>query len=374
MDEKDKMPKESQETTDPATPAVPAPAETATDATDAASTAAEPEHAPEAQPTSAPVEPAAQTAPTAEATSTAPATPATPETQPTYQTPVAAPSPTPVAAPSPTPALVLGILAIVFCWIPIVGIVLGIVAIVQAGKYFNAGGTESSAKGGKICGIIGIVLSAIMIVMNAIMMFVGLAAINEANSYDTYNRNAAVESIASSQSYTDEDDQAVFDAVDPYLDQLKNKDPQTVATIANLMESSFDEAMAEYDLGITLKGCGVDPTELATEMIDGFDYTQDYVYGSGDEVEAHYDVNVRSLADIVSALYDELIEMNSELYSGDITEQEVYAKVGTALMNAVKNTEPDESYFDVDVENVGGKWQLDLDSWQDELEYFFSFD
>lgn len=42
-------------------------------------------------------------------------------------------------------------------------------------------------------------------------------------------------------------------------------------------------------------------------------------------------------------------------------------------MNAVKNTEPDESYFDVDVESVDGKWQLDLDSWQDELEYFFSF-
>ena len=65
--------------------------------------------------------------------------------------------------------------------------------------------------------------------------------------------------------------------------------------------------------------------------------------------------------------------MRSDINSGDMSEQEVYTQIGTALMNAVKNTEPDESYFDVDVESVDGKWQLDLDSWQDELEYFFSF-
>lgn len=364
MDEKDKMPEASQETTDQAAPAanvtepaVPtdaAPVATP-DATPAQTpAAAQPEAAaPEAQPAPAPAEPVAA--------------PVAPAAQPAYQAPVAAP----VAAPSPTPALILGILAIVLCWIPIVGIVLGIVAIVQAGKYFNAGGTESSAKGGKICGIIGIALSAIMIVMNAVMMFIGLAAIDELSNYDTSGRNIAIESSASTS--VDAEDQEVYDAVDPYLDQIKNKDPQMVSTIANLMESSFDEAMGEYDLGITLRGCGVDPTELATAMIDGFDYTPDYVFGSGDEAEANYDVNVRSLADILDALYDELIEMNSEVYSGDMTEQEVYAKVGTALMNAVKNTDPDESYFDVDVEMKNGKWQLDLDSWQDELEYFFSF-
>ncbi len=360
MDEKDMTPEVSQETTDQAT--------TSPDVTAEPSATTEANKTVEPTPTATPV--AAETEATIPVSepAPAPAQPTDPAAQPVYQAPVSAP----VAPPSPTPALVLGILAIVLCWIPIVGIALGIIAIVQAGKYFNAGGTENSAKGGKICGIIGIALSAIMIVMNAVLMFIGLAAIDELDNYSTPNRNAAIESSASS-SYADGEDQAVFDAVDPYLDQLKNKDPQMVTTIANLMETSFDDAMEEYELGITLAACGVDPTELASAMIDGFDYSPDYVFGSGDEAEANYDVNVRSLALILDALYDELIEMRSDINSGDMSEQEVYTQIGTALMNAVKNTEPDESYFDVDVESVDGKWQLDLDSWQDELEYFFSF-
>ncbi|MCI9628116.1 MAG: hypothetical protein HFJ64_02635 [Eggerthellaceae bacterium] len=360
MNEKDMTPEASQEMTDQAT--------TSPDVTAEASATTEANKTVESTPAATPV--AAETEATIPTTEPAPAptTPVDPAAQPVYQAPMSAP----VVTPSPTPALVLGILAIVLCWIPIVGIVLGIIAIVQAGKYFNAGGTESSAKGGRVCGIIGIVLSVIMIVINAVMMFIGLAAFDELNSYSTPNRNAAIESSASS-AYVDEEDQAVFDAVDPYLDQLKNKDPQMVTTIANLMEASFDDAMEEYELGITLAACGVDPTELASAMIDGFDYSPDYVFGSGDEAEANYDVNVRSLALILDALYDELIEMRSDINSGDMSEQEVYTQIGTALMNAVKNTEPDESYFDVDVESVDGKWQLDLDSWQDELEYFFSF-
>ena len=71
-------------------------------------------------------------------------------------------------APGAVASLVCGIISIVLCWVPIVGLVLGIIAIVAAGKAkgaaqanpekFEMGGVRV---GGFVCGIIGTVLSGI---------------------------------------------------------------------------------------------------------------------------------------------------------------------------------------------------------------------
>ena len=85
------------------------------------------------------------------------------------------------AAPSSTAALVLGIVSLVtfFCY-GIVGIVLGIIAIAQANKSIQASNenpgmySESSignAKAGKIMGIIGIILGA-LVLLYVIFIFV----------------------------------------------------------------------------------------------------------------------------------------------------------------------------------------------------------
>lgn len=104
------------------------------------------------------------------------------------QTPVpAAPTPPAPAAPAPlkkglaTAALVLGIVAIVGAWIPIlnigsiiialVGLVLGIVAIVQAIK-----GTAA----GKVMAIVGASLSALAIIIAIVVNAATVAAVDEA--------------------------------------------------------------------------------------------------------------------------------------------------------------------------------------------------
>lgn len=76
--------------------------------------------------------------------------------------------------PNSTAVLVLGILSIVFCFCyGIIGIVLGIIAIVLASKGMaaykaNPSGYSLSSfnnlKAGRICGIIGLILSCIYIV------------------------------------------------------------------------------------------------------------------------------------------------------------------------------------------------------------------
>ena len=86
--------------------------------------------------------------------------------------------------PNSVGVLVLGILSIVFCWgYGVVGIVLGIIALSLAGKANtllnqNPGiyspASINNMKAGKICAIIGLVLSALFLIYIIIVIaFVG---------------------------------------------------------------------------------------------------------------------------------------------------------------------------------------------------------
>lgn len=86
--------------------------------------------------------------------------------------------------PNSTAILVLGILSIVFCWCyGIIGMVLGIIALVLSGKAKKlyeenpsayTVGSFNNMKGGRICGIIGICLSALYLVFIVVyIIFIG---------------------------------------------------------------------------------------------------------------------------------------------------------------------------------------------------------
>ena len=89
--------------------------------------------------------------------------------------------------PNSAAVLVLGILSIVFCFCyGFIGLVLGIIAIVLAGKanaIYNANPTNftvssfNNLKAGKICAIIGTILSALMLVYIIVVFFIVGAAI-----------------------------------------------------------------------------------------------------------------------------------------------------------------------------------------------------
>lgn len=89
--------------------------------------------------------------------------------------------------PNATAVLVLGILSLVFCWCyGIIGLTLGIVAIILASKanklYLDSPSSysESSYKNmraGRICGIIGVCLSSIYVIIFIIYIVVLGAAL-----------------------------------------------------------------------------------------------------------------------------------------------------------------------------------------------------
>lgn len=72
-----------------------------------------------------------------------------------------------------TAALVLGIVSLLGICVPILGIILGIIAIVMAGMAKKEGYTEGKQKAGLILGIIGIVVSIVMWIVNIFILTSG---------------------------------------------------------------------------------------------------------------------------------------------------------------------------------------------------------
>ncbi len=107
------------------------------------------------------------------------ATPPTPPNQAFQQPP-------PRELPNSTAVLVLGIISIVGCFCyGIVGVTLGIISLILAGRataIYNqnpAQYTVTSFKNmnaGKICGIIGLVISSLWMLFWAYLLFIGIAA------------------------------------------------------------------------------------------------------------------------------------------------------------------------------------------------------
>ncbi len=94
--------------------------------------------------------------------------------------------------PNATVSLVLGILSIVICGI---GFILGIIGIVMANKdlalYRNNPGVYSegsfnNSKTGRICSIIGIILSSLVVIFYIvwIIFFIGLASSTGSGKWD----------------------------------------------------------------------------------------------------------------------------------------------------------------------------------------------
>lgn len=308
--------------------------------------------------------------------------PTPPVQQPVYATPapeapIAAPG---QAQPSPTGALVCGILAIVFCFIPIVGIVLGVVAIVLAGKYFKAGGTLGQGKAGRICGIVGIALSIIMMIVSAIMTFASIAFVNEyanTRSSDSYSYSSSAYTQSSSIDTTEEE-QAVEDVVAARLQQIEDRDPAALAEIQTEMESTFEEAMASAfgGEGMTMASCGMDPAQIVDSMLEGFTYEAAYMMvdgtEEGDTAEANFYVTMRDMYEILDDINDVISARATELRSLD--EAQLQIELGKIVTAAIDEADPDEEQlFDVDLTYEDGAWVIDDETWESEINFFFGF-
>lgn len=74
-------------------------------------------------------------------------------------------------------ALIFGIASLALCYVPFVGLIAGILAIVISGLYFKSGEKEKVqlVTAGRACGIIGLILSLVVLAAGVVKVIAALA-------------------------------------------------------------------------------------------------------------------------------------------------------------------------------------------------------
>lgn len=187
-------------------------------------------------------------------------------------------------------ALVCGILSIVFCAGTLFGLILGIVAIVLASSYVKQNGPNTKAKIGKICGIIGSILSALMFILT---MFLGcslLAAVGGASIADSASNSSASSTYDDSASDSSSDapsseswaadtetEEAIKQDLEPRLDAWVNQTPEGLAEVAQMSNEEFQASTS-----FQLSDIGINPEEYAKWQLEGVTYEIEGVYARDD--------------------------------------------------------------------------------------------
>lgn len=128
-----------------------------------------------------------------------------------------------------TASLVLGIVAIVFFFTAIGGILFGIIAIIL-GALSMKGGSSGKAKGGIVCGIVGLLLSILM----TVGLVVGVAMLDYDNS--DFGETPITEDFGGSMPAPSEE-------TDP--SEPPTESPQTGATASGIDFSNIDATIAD---------------------------------------------------------------------------------------------------------------------------------
>ena len=267
-------------------------------------------------------------------------------------------------------SLVCGILAILFSGTVLLGIVLGIVAIVLAVKAVSEAGKDGKATGGKVCGIVGIVFSVITLVLYMVLGLGVLAYVNSYSEIEPYSGSSdtlsAVPGVSDSQVSGEE--AAIEAAAAVELDKLKGKDAAVVQQLA----AEADETLADAT-GYSLTDLGVDPIGFVEWLMTDFDYqfdgVTDYADGTG---SAHATVTMRdSMAFATTFMEDAQAALDAGEMQG-MDEAAAKARLGELYKAAMdKTTGMTDDYVTFDMVKVGDAWQVDDDSLAAELDYLF---
>ena len=303
----------------------------------------------------------------------------------------------PASTGKATVALVLGIAAIVICFIlPIVGspvgIILGIVAIVMAGSFIKVNGPFGRAKAARICGIVGLVLSILSLLLGvavaALFGWVGMSIYDDLAVTDVYE---IIDDFDSDYSY-DYDytlpdyaqvpDGAPFDAsaltsdeklavevVSNEFDNLCAGEVGVLENIGAIADQGFYEAT-----GLWFADCGIDPIEYASAITQGLTYEVDQVAIEGDSGYVGVYVTCKDIFSIYEDVYEGLAELVSAPGAEGMTDAEYNQHAGMILMSAVRDADivANCNWAIIDVEYMNGEWRVFDETWDFEMDYMFS--
>lgn len=286
-------------------------------------------------------------------------------------------------------ALVCGILALVFCG-SVVSIVLGLVAISLAGKAAKQVGKDAKATGGKICGVVGIALSVVMLVASvflAVLSFnifeeesleslasagaefiseeLGATNVPDASGSDLVGSGAWEGGPASESADEAAAKAAVEDVLAAFLPAW--------GAAAEATAFALDEEFSENN-GLRLAELGVEPEAFSEWLFVGYVVEDAFIYGDGVAGWVDVTVTMRDLYEF-SYLFEDKVDAFAETaeYARIANDETALtAKVGELFRSAMDETEETtDVYLMFDVVKNNGVWEVDPESLGNELEYLF---
>lgn len=268
--------------------------------------------------------------------------------------------------------LVLGILSIVTAGVPVVGIALGVAALVASAKAIKRYGKDGKAVAGRVCGIVGIAFSAVVLAASV----VGTAAFtshlseftapSDRGSYSSSTFNE--EDPAGYLADVDADDRAAEEAVRVELDKFAAGDPDLAAWLAAKVDELFSTS------GYSLADIGVDSRDVAAWMMTDFSYEMDGSFTFSDGTGTVYaDLETRDMFELLEGFDTASQDMIDSGLLDAMDEATMLGQFGQAFVASMGAAEDSriDFYAAFDVVEQDGAWVVDRASWEEEIAYVF---
>lgn len=271
----------------------------------------------------------------------------------------------PVGSKKPIVVAVLAALSIPFSSIPVIGLPAAIAALVLVRKMKKTGLKTTALTVGKVCGIIGVVLSSILLViwltfgviMSQLMpAIIGDMKLEEARKDFDDLSNDFDDDLDLPAAPEDADEKSVRSAADAELSLLAGKDSLYTSMVADDLSSEI-----QVQLEMAPDELGVDPALYADWLLSDLTYKIDSVHTDEGEATVFATITAHAPYDFLerwSALLDEAPNANS-------------AEEGRAMMAQAYNqamsetTDVHDTPVMLEFTKDGNTWVLDRESMDD---------
>lgn len=285
-------------------------------------------------------------------------------------------APRQTSGPAVIAALVCGICAIVLSAVPILGLALGIAAIVLAARAKRGGAAGGVLVAGRICGIVGTVFAAFFLVIYALAAGAAIqllsddalpGALSERADTDRYDPDDPYAFMDDYESSANDEQRAAWAAVEEKLFDIYLSDDIYVDYLVNELEEAFLD-----DEGTTPEDLGIDAREFAYWVLEEFDYEANGTFVKDGRGTAYVTVYQRdpfellyTWSDLVEEAADDPANRNLD-YEGavELTERLFHEAMDEAA-------DPVKVELMLTVVEKDGEWTVDEDSWDDAVYLMF---
>jgi hypothetical protein len=250
-----------------------------------------------------------------------------------------------------TGALVCGVLSLLLSGTVVLGIVLGVIAIVLASQALARIAKDGRAQAGRICGIVGIIASIAflalwLLVAAGLVQMIGTDSGQSADQVEEApSTSKTVEDVVSSTARND-------------LGNIQKLNASQQKELAKELDSNFKNSA-----GVSLSDLGVDPNDLVTWLTSDMDYTIDDIDVSGDEAAVSLTANSRDIQGFAGAFGTAMeAYLNSDAYSNATSETEVYQQLGAIMKSSMAQTGTTPKTTHLNYNNSNGVWTIDSTS------------